>query len=157
MPTTHAAAAISQTFASVGRTIVADEAEAVARYIATCPSLDAAIANAAANDHSRILGELLSYKAARAEAADPAVYARRLRTSAADHRDMARRHNESVDDLKGRRTWASVKGDPEAEALLEIRIGAAVRCAALALELALKAELQAEEIERSASHQTVAA
>ncbi len=75
---------IQAVLAAAGRAISADEALSLAAEIRTRGGLEAAVTALAADESSTLLSLLLAYRAALAEAADPALRVRRLRQKARD-------------------------------------------------------------------------
>jgi hypothetical protein len=75
---------IQRALAAAGRTVDADHALSLVEEIRARGGLDAAVAALAADESSGLLSLLLAYRAALAEAAEPALHVRRLKRRAQD-------------------------------------------------------------------------
>jgi hypothetical protein len=139
--------------ACAGRPITAPRAGRLADEIAACGGLDQAVQALANDDAFGALGDLLAYRAALAEIADPSILINRLRRDASDLDARAEPAWAEAADLYGRARFRELRGEADLADGFRRRAEAAERLAAtLEAEAFAKrlqaARLQAEQAQR---------
>jgi hypothetical protein len=138
---------IQATLAAAGRTIDADQAQRLAEEIRARGGLDPALTALAADESSDLLNLLLAYRAAQAEAVEPALRIRRLKQRA---RDLDARAeplwSEAAEDA-GLAAARRLRGEPALADTFERRAAASEALAAELEAEAFALRLQATRIE----------
>ncbi len=146
-------AQIMQVLALTGRPAWPCRARATAREIRLYGSLDRAVAALGQDESSRLLSDLLAYRAGLAERADPALRIARLRRDARDLDARAGPAWAEAAEFTGRARYRQLQGDTDLAAAFLRRAEAAERLAASyedrALALRLEADALAAADERS--------
>jgi hypothetical protein len=144
---------IQAVLAVAGRTIGADEARRLAEEIRARGGLEAAVAALAADEASSFLSLLLAYRAALAEAADPALYVRRLRRRAQDLDTRSEPLWREAAEDAGLAAARRLRGESALAETFERRAAAAEVLAAALESEAFAFRLQAAQIEAEHARQ----
>jgi hypothetical protein len=156
------AASIVRALSSTGRDADPWRAERVARKIAAYGAIDLAVAALAHDEASDLLSDLLAYRAALAELADPALHAARLRRQARDLDARAEPAWAESAEFFGKARHRDLQGECDLAATFLRRAEAAERLAAAmeadAFALRLEAAaLEGADLRRQAWREVMAA
>ena len=146
----HTPAQVFDALIAVGRPLCMARAQGVAREIAVYGDIDRAAA-ALGNDgaHAR-LSDLLAYRAALAERAEPDLHIARLRREAADLDARAEPSWAEAADLAGRAAFRRLQGETDLAALFDRRALASEQVAAELEAKAFAKRLQAAAMQAAA-------
>jgi hypothetical protein len=146
---TPTAAEVLDAFLSCGRDACPDAARRIAREIAAYGSLEQAAAGLAEDDAHALLSDLLAYRAALAERADPALRLARLYREAADLDARAEPCWAEAAEFAGRAAFRRIQGESDLVSTFERRAAAAEQVAASLEDQAFARRLEAAGLQAS--------